>query len=88
MLQKPRMVQIQGVEDEAVVSYRELSTTQEMRHDRLSQGVKNRANSSAVQDFTSGQSHVHRSQNTESGCILEKASLSSCFLCNVGVKRR
>jgi hypothetical protein len=60
MLQKPSMVQIQGVEGEAVVSYRELSTTQEMRHDRLSHGVKSRANSSAVQDATSVQSQVNR----------------------------
>jgi hypothetical protein len=70
MLQKPRMVQIQGVEGEAVVSYREPSTTKEMRHDRLSQGVKNRANSSSVQDATSGQGQVNRLQSTESGCIL------------------
>jgi len=37
------MLQIQGVEGEAVVIYRELSTTQEMRYHRLSQRVNNRA---------------------------------------------
>jgi hypothetical protein len=37
------MPQIQGVEGEAVVIYRELSTTQEMRYHRLSSRVNNMA---------------------------------------------
>jgi len=37
------MLQIQGVEGEAVVIYRQLSTTQEMRYHRLSQRVNNMA---------------------------------------------
>ena len=40
-LQKPRMPQIQGVEGDAVVIYREPSTTKEMRYHRLSQRVNN-----------------------------------------------
>jgi len=36
------MPQIQGVEGEAVVIYREPSTTQEMRYHRLSRRVNNR----------------------------------------------
>jgi hypothetical protein len=42
-LQKLRMLQIQGVEGEAVVCYREPLTTQEMQYPRLSQRVKNMA---------------------------------------------
>jgi len=38
-LQKSRMPQILGVEGEAVVLYREPSTTQEMRYPRLSRRV-------------------------------------------------
>ena len=38
------MVQIQGGEGEAVVSYREPSKTKEMRYHRLSQTVKNMTN--------------------------------------------
>ena len=41
-LQKSRMSQVQGVEGEAVVIYREPSTTQEMRYNRLSRRVNNR----------------------------------------------
>jgi len=37
------MPQIQGVEGEAVVIYRELSTTQEMRYHRISSRVNNMA---------------------------------------------
>jgi hypothetical protein len=37
------MLQIQGVKGEAVVSYREPLTTQEMRHHRLSRRVNNLA---------------------------------------------
>jgi hypothetical protein len=40
-LQKSRMPEIQGVEGEAVVSYREPSTTKEIRYPRLSRRVKN-----------------------------------------------
>ena len=40
-MQKSRMVQIQGVEGEAVVVYREPETTKEMCYPRLSQRVKN-----------------------------------------------
>jgi len=36
------MPQLQDVEGEAVVIYREPSTTQEMRYPRLSRGVNNR----------------------------------------------
>jgi hypothetical protein len=43
MLQKSRVLQIQDVEGEAVVVYREPSTTQELRRHRLSQRVNNRA---------------------------------------------
>jgi hypothetical protein len=35
---------MQGVKGEAVVSYAEPLTTQQMRHDRLSRRVNNRAN--------------------------------------------
>jgi len=40
-LQKSRMLQIQGVNCEAVVIYREPLTTLEMRYHRLSRRVKN-----------------------------------------------
>jgi len=39
-LQKSRMLQIQGIEGEAVVIYREPSITKEMRYPRLSRRVK------------------------------------------------
>jgi hypothetical protein len=39
MLQKSRVLQIQGVKGEAVVSYRKPLTTQEMRYPRLSRRV-------------------------------------------------
>ena len=42
-LQESRMPQIQGVEGEAVVIYRELSTTQEVRYHRLSPRVNKMA---------------------------------------------
>jgi hypothetical protein len=41
-LQKSRMPQVQGVQGEAVVSYAEPLTTQQMRYDRLSRRVNNR----------------------------------------------
>jgi hypothetical protein len=41
-LQKSRMPQVQGVEGEAVVIYREPLTTREMRYHRLSRRVNNR----------------------------------------------
>ncbi|MBW1732681.1 MAG: hypothetical protein JRJ75_17735 [Deltaproteobacteria bacterium] len=43
-LQKSRMLQVQGVKGEAVVSYAESLTTQEMRCPRLSRRVNNTAN--------------------------------------------
>jgi len=46
------MLQIQGVEGEAVVIYRELSTTQEMRYHRLSQRVNNMAVLGLFVEFT------------------------------------
>ena len=42
-LQKSRMPQILGVEGEAVVLYREPSTTQEMRYPRLSRRINKMA---------------------------------------------
>jgi hypothetical protein len=48
MLQKSRVVQIQGVKGEAVLDYREPLTTKEMRCHRLSRRVNNRANSSLI----------------------------------------
>ncbi|MBW1717299.1 MAG: hypothetical protein JRJ77_16005 [Deltaproteobacteria bacterium] len=41
-LQKPRMLQIQGVKGEAVVNYAEPLTTQEMQYHRLSRRVNNK----------------------------------------------
>jgi len=43
-LQKSRMLQIQGIEGEAVATYREPSITKEMRYPRLSRRVKNMTN--------------------------------------------
>jgi len=51
-LQKSRMPQIQGVKGEAVISYREPLTTEEMRYLRLSRRVKNMANFFDDLDFT------------------------------------
>jgi hypothetical protein len=39
MLQKSRMLRIQGIEGEAVVTYRESSITKEMRYYRLSRSA-------------------------------------------------
>ena len=50
MLQKSRMLQIQGVKGEAVVGYCEPLKTQEMRHHRLSRRVNNRASFSSFMD--------------------------------------
>jgi len=46
------MLQIQGVEGEAVVIYRKLSTTQEMRCHRLSPRVNNMAVSPGFLDIS------------------------------------
>jgi len=43
LLQKSKILQIQGAEGEAVVIYCEPSATQEMRHPRLSHWVNNMA---------------------------------------------
>jgi len=51
-LQKSRMLQILGVEGEAVVLYREPSTTKEMRYPRLSHRVNKMAVFSCFQDAT------------------------------------
>jgi len=45
MLQKSGMLQIQGIEGEAVVTYREPSITKELRYYRLSRVLKNMKNS-------------------------------------------
>ncbi len=52
MLQKSRVLQIQGVMGEAVIAYREPLTTQEMRRPRLSRRVNNTAIFSPWLDFT------------------------------------
>jgi hypothetical protein len=51
-LQKSRMPQILGVEGEAVVLYREPSTTKEMRYPRLSRRVNKMAAFSCFQNAT------------------------------------
>jgi hypothetical protein len=48
------MLQIQGVEGEAVVIYREPSTTKEMRYHRFSQRVNNVAIFLQLLDITLG----------------------------------
>jgi hypothetical protein len=52
MLQKSRLLQILGVEGEAVVIYREPPTTKEMRYPRLSPRVNNMAFFSRFLDVT------------------------------------
>jgi hypothetical protein len=54
-LQKSRMPQILGVEGEAVVLYREPSTTKEMRYPRLSRRVNKMAAFCCFQDPTSSE---------------------------------
>ena len=67
-LQKSRMPQILGVEGEAVVLYREPSTTQEMWHSRLSRRVNKMAVFSCFHDTTC--SGFHQSiRNEDIACI-------------------
>jgi hypothetical protein len=54
MLQKSRMLEIQGVKGEAVVSYCESLTTKEMRYHRLSRRVNNGAFSGSRLDLIDG----------------------------------
>jgi len=54
MLQKSRMLEIQGVKGEAVVSYCESLTTKEMRYHRLSRRVNNAAFSGFRLDLIHG----------------------------------
>jgi len=56
MLQKSRMLQIQGVKGEAVIYYRKSLTTRDMRYHRLSQRVNNMAIFTLFLDFTMGDS--------------------------------
>ena len=62
------MPQILGVEGEAVVLYREPSTTQEMRYPRLSRRVNKMAVFSCFQDTTSS-GFQHSIKNKEIACI-------------------
>ena len=62
------MPQILGVEGEAVVLYREPSTTQEMRYPRLSRGVNKIAVFCCFQDATSSGFH-QTVKNEEIACI-------------------
>ena len=67
-LQKLRMPQILGVEGEAVVLYREPSTTQEIQYPRLSRRVNKMAVFSCSQDAT--YSGFHQSiKNEDIACI-------------------
>jgi hypothetical protein len=52
MLQKSRMLEMQGVKGDAVVSYCEPLTTQQMRYHRLSRRVKDSANIMLSSDLT------------------------------------
>jgi hypothetical protein len=52
MLQKLRMLEMQGVKGDAVVSYCEPLTTQQMRYHRLSRRVNNSANIIPSLDLT------------------------------------
>ena len=57
MLQKSRVLQIQGVKGEAVVIYAEPFTTQQMRYHRLSRRVNNMACFFSFLDVTHGEFH-------------------------------
>jgi hypothetical protein len=67
-LQKSRMPQILGVEGEAVVLYREPSTTKEMRYPRLSRRVNKMAAFSCFQDATCSE-HQQGIENEKIACI-------------------
>jgi hypothetical protein len=71
VLQKSRMLQIQGIEGEAVVTYRESSITKEKPYPRLSRRVKNMTN---LPDFWN-----LPSINSSNGCQSEKRSCYHCF---------
>jgi hypothetical protein len=58
MLQKPRMLQIQGVKGEAVLRYCEPLRTQEMRHHTAFPKGKKQGDFSEKQEFIIGE-HSH-----------------------------